>query len=62
MTEHIPVRTDNKLLQGKAAAKKMLETCLIQTVISNVELCQLGSMAGNLNQATGSEVKVFDKV
>jgi hypothetical protein len=42
----------------------MLETCLIQTetVISNVELCQLGSTPGNLNQATGSEVKVFNKV
>jgi hypothetical protein len=35
----------------------MLKTCLIQTVvISNVELCQLGSAAGNLNEATGSEV------
>ncbi len=40
----------------------MLETCLIQTVISNMELCQLGSPSGDLNKATGSEVKVFDKV
>jgi hypothetical protein len=36
----------------------MLETFLTQLVISNVELCQLGSTIGNLSKTTGSDVKV----
>ena len=63
MIEDILIRRDPKLAKGRSTAKQMLETCLIQIfVMSNVELCQLGSTAGNLNKATGSEVIVGDTV
>jgi hypothetical protein len=62
MIEDIPVRRDHKLSYGRTIAKQILETFLTQLVISNVELCQLGSTVGNLNQATGGEVIFGDTV